>query len=254
MMRDLMNRNSIALLITGIVVILTTIVVFALLFPIWSVFSIPSLIGMIVAEAILFGGLILLERLNERSNQIFLRSGFGVWLGICCGGEFALSFLTVIQPTLLIPWLLAIQLIIFAALIIGCGAIWIASRRFFVEESSTAQDVSANMARAETLEALSSQCSNPSAKHALLKLSDDIRFSDNTVNQPIDEKIDSLIHTIKLIIDENTTDPIVGIEEYSVASNASIMSTEALQHQLTELANLISERKSQSKIEKRGGF
>lgn len=258
-----LDRRTSALLIAGGITVLATVLVFALIIPIWFLFSIPSLVGMVAAEAIFFAGLILVGQQADHLDPVFFRSGFITWLGICCGTEFVVSLLSVFLPTILMPWYWAIQIVILVALVIGCGAIWLLSTHFAVDDFAVMRNVSNGKARAETLRILAAKCPDALTKQKMLKFADDIGYADNTEESTEGSQIDRLISEISqnIMLLENEENASHGNEPSvekspteQIRDSQKTEAGEALKDQLTELSTAIEERKAQTKIAKRGGF
>lgn len=75
-----MNRRAKVFLIIGAVSILVTLLVALINITVWDGVALPAVLFLLLAELVLFGGFALIERLAEKTAQVFFRAGCGVTL------------------------------------------------------------------------------------------------------------------------------------------------------------------------------
>ena len=69
-----MNRRSMTISFSGVIILIVTVIITTLYVDDWPMLTIGAFIMLLLTEILFFGGLILVERIAERSEQIITRS------------------------------------------------------------------------------------------------------------------------------------------------------------------------------------
>ena len=220
--------------ISGAVLLVLTLLVFALLVPAESPGYAYSLSSLLVAEALTFGGLAIQDKVLPGHDGLFVRSGWNSVIVICGIALVSVSVMSVIMGSERIAPMLAIQLCILAFEAIACLLVLHFGRRAYLDENAlkAAQGISQDRYRDLRRIAYSSRDHN--VRKELIRLSEDVRFSDDTKALPIDTQIDS---TIVRLESAQTDDDGIAVKE-----------------EIGRLGDLLTARKDLVASSNRGGF
>lgn len=188
-----MNKRGRSLSAIAIICIIVTVALFFILTSKRNISQWVGLVTMLTAELILFGGLIYLELVAERSSQIILRIVCGLSLLIFSGISIIVSIICIVTRPEHLKAFTGIQILLLAIMIIliilGKHA---ASH---VNKSSTEILAAESKLRSikDTLEQLAINKKYGEYKPLLDKVAEAVRFSDTSAIVPADDEIVSCL-------------------------------------------------------------
>jgi len=225
------NRRVFVLGISGIIILLVTIILFALLKPAECNSSISLGLGFLLfAEVVLFGGLISLEFMQ--GSQIISRVGCGtVTIGYAVISAMT-AIVCMIENTDSVKLFWIIEIVLTAIAVISFIIFMVISESVRSKDDKVIKSISNITAMVDSLTILSD---NSKYGKQFQKLAEDLRFTDVSTSVEIDEEIEMIISKIEM---ELTND------EYS----------EVVSEYINKLSLLIKKRKNQVRDKKIGGL
>lgn len=231
-----MSKTSKILLGVGLALIAATLAIVFLVGPMRASSFYPALCGIEIAEAVFFGGLIVLEESSGRFDRLFTRIGCTTILSVCCIAAFLVSLFFMLVPETSLSWFIAIQIAIATILIVGFIVFYFIGARFVSDDRALLSNATSGIDRANQLQQLALKCEDTSVRKILERASDGIRSSDNTSEMGIAIKIDQKIAALSAAVGQEWSDQ------------------SAIKERAAEIMELIDEKKNQEAALKRGGF
>ena len=230
-----MKRRSITISISGVIVLLATIIISAICIDDWSGLTGWAFSAILWSEIIFFCGLVFVEWIAERTEQIITRASLYVILS-------AYAIINIPGSILYIAFykdactsfaVVEVALLSLAAVAIVVSLATSKSIRQSNEKTMNAvATIEAMVERLNKL-AIAPECKVYSS--ALKKVSEDLKFTDISVSVPEDAEIDGAISSIEVAV-------------ISESENA----TETIKEALIRLNSLISKRKISTSSCKKG--
>lgn len=208
-----------ALTIVGASCIAATILIYMLLVPGDMDFFIMSLVALILSEMMLFGGIATVLFLKNETNSVLMIAGSTSLICICSVALFATGLIFISASMAMLRVFLSICLLIILLYSVGLVVFFFIDKHLRKSESGEMQLVEANLARATRLKAAAECCTNPTLRNQLLRMSDDVCYSDGTVyvseDAAMDKRIDALCNALKtddVATAEKLTNDLIQIE------------------------------------------
>lgn len=230
-----MNIRGKTISISGVIILIATIIIATLCIDDWSRLTVLAFSTMLLTEIVFFGGLIFIEWISEKTEQLITRSSLYVLLSFYLVISILLSILYMVFFKEATTSFVIIQVILLAIITIAIMVSLAVSKSIYKSNEktmTTLTSVEEMITRLNKLAALP-KCAVYSS--AIKKLSDNLRFTDVSVNVPEDAEIDGAISTIEI---EAT------IENEDAA--------ETIKETLIHLNSLIAQRKVTSSAAKKG--
>lgn len=199
----------------------------------WSGLTGWAFSAMFLTEILYFGGMILVERIAEKTEQIITRSALYVLLTAYAVINILVSIIYIAFFKQANTSFVIVEVILLAIIAIAAVVSLAASKGIHQSNENTMNSIAniENMIERLNKLAVSPNCTAYSS--ALKKLSDDLRFIDISKNVPEDAKIAEAISTIEIEI--NSDD-----------------STETIKETLVRMNTLIAQRKIAVQASKKG--
>lgn len=228
-----MSRAARLLLAIGLASMATTVLVVALIAPLWLLGVSVGLAGMLWAEALLFGGLIAADCLMAGFSAAFVRGGCSAVVVTCAALSFALSAGFMLMPGMPLGLFVAFQLLIAFVLVVGCAVLAFFGRRAREGDAAAAERVAHGAGQVAALEEAAASCGDLRGRRRLAGLADALRFVDWGVGVPVDADVDTAVGALSRAA--------VGGDAPAVAREAAL------------LEELLKKRAAQSAAARRGG-
>lgn len=232
-----MNRYSKALLISGIITVVISVIVLLLCINDWGGLTPLAAVFFIWAEIVFFGGLIFQQKISSQTEQLVLQASFIPLLTIysfVCGG-LSVLFLIKFKPEW--KFFISIQLVLAGITAILLIALYSASKAIRSANRNTMHDIiqiNSYISRINTLAVSAGE--EESYGLDLKTISEALRFTDVSAVVSVDEEINDIISELELEFEKETI----------------FRSAKLIQERCTKLAKLIEKRKIQSKTIKEG--
>lgn len=229
-----MKRREKAFSISGILVILVTILLFFITTQERTTITWLGFCFLIIAEIVFFGGMIFIEKSAKELSQIIVRSGLGSTITIYAIASIIVSLVymnffrdSIISFCVIQILLLAISMIL--------GIVFYTSGKSTRSNDAMINDASAMINK--MLSKMKLLMSNKEYKNDLEKLYDSLRFSDTSTLVKADYELDDKIQDLE-----------------SVFSNDDENKNEKIDTLLNNISELINRRKSEVMESKRGSI
>lgn len=222
-----MNRRSKTLLLSGVIVVFTTIIILVLCIKDWSGITPLASIFIVFAELILFLGMTFVEKIATATEQLVIRSSYSVLLLFYTAISVIISLVFINKNKYAFITFIVLQLLLFSIIIIQLIVMYFTSKgiRIFKEKTLTATtQLDSLIGRLNTLSASESAKANTKA---LKKLAEDLRFTDTSTLVASDTQIDRVISELELELNKET----------------EAQRSEFIEHNITLLNSLIAKRK-----------
>jgi hypothetical protein len=231
-----LNKRGKLISITAIICIVITIVLFFLLISNRNTAQWVGFLTLLVAELLLFGGMICLEQPADNSSQIILRTVNGFSIIAFPTISIIVSIIYIALKPVNFKLFTLVQILLLAAMVI---LYFIGSHvASYVKESNTellaAESRILNIK--DTLIQFSMDKSNSEYKVLLEKVAEEIRFSDTSTTVPADDEIKDCLTKLELALLRDV-------------DNKNVEVTDILQNMLL----LVKKRKTEVKNTKSGG-
>lgn len=232
------NRNN-AISIIGVIVVIFTGILFALLTKDRTT-SMFICLGFIVgAEIVFFGGLLIIEYLSRTTSQIILRTVCGITLGVCSLASVLVSCVYMGRDVDSLRWFYSWQLIIWVLAIVVITIGYFTASSVKNSDTKTMKAVVTLTNVVNLLTSLSVDSRNTKYAEQLKKIADELRYSDTSSIVPSDELIQNAVAKLELAL----------IQEYGEDEKDS-----EIKNLLSEMSVLINRRKQEVKLAKVGGI
>lgn len=232
-----MKTRKTSIIISAVITFLATIIIATFCINDWVGIT-PWAFGMILwSEIVFFGGLILLENVSKGTEQLISRSVISTLLSCYLIANVCSSIVFIAFFNEYTEVFVVLEVLFFVILAIGVVVALAASKGVYESNERTMQTVSTVEGMISRLNKLSMtpQCEPYSA--TLKKLYEDLRFTDVSVNVPVDEEIEQAISTIEIEI-----------------SGKDELDDEMLKSTMVRLNSLIEKRKVETKDCKKGSI
>lgn len=223
--------------------IVVTAIVVALINPLWTPMSIVSFLGLIWAEAILFGGLYFLGSQAPEGSSVFLRIGGSFVIIAGAVTSFIVSMIFFPMPMIMIPGFFGIQIALLVGIVIIVLIIFFLEKRFRASDEKAKEGISYIAQRSAQVAACARECTDPELRKRLERCADDLKFMDTTVRVQADSDIDSKVQAIQ-----------ADISVYNSKESDAAQAHASLASDLNGLELAIASRKDEAALSKRGGF
>lgn len=233
-----MNRRSNTLLSAGTIIIVVTIIVSCLCIKDWSGLTPLGMAFMVWAELALFGGLILVEKISENTEQTMLRASYLVILPVYSTCAFIVSAVFIIW---LKDWIIAfiiVHLILAAIAAILLIVFSTASKSVYSSNVKTINATNQIGNYVSRLAALVTIMGNSEYIPAVKKAAENLRFTDTSTVVQVDYDIENIISDLEVEFSKETTSQSIDI----------------IKGKITQLNSLIAKRKIETATVKKGGF
>lgn len=224
----------------GAACLLATIVVVALINPIWTPMSVLAFFGLLWAEAILFGGLYFLNWRAPEGSSVFLRVGGSFVIIAGAITSLVISMVFFPFPMIMIPGFIAIQIALLLGIVIIVLVIFFLEKRFRASDEKAKEGISYTAQRSARVAACARECADPELRKRLERCADDLKFMDTTIRVQADSDIDSRIQAIQTNI--------------SACNSEKSDTAQVLMSDVNGLELAIASRKDEAALFKRGGF
>lgn len=232
------NRNN-AISIIGVILVIFTGILFALLTEDRTT-SMFICLGFIVgAEIVFFGGLLIIEYLSRTTSQIILRTVCGITLGVCSLASVLVSCVYMGRDVDSLRWFYSWQLIIWVLAIVVITIGYFTASSVKTSDTKTMKTVVTLTNVANLLTSLSDDSRNTKYAEQLKKIADELRYSDTSSFVPSDELIQNAVAKLEFVL----------VQEYGEDEKDS-----EIKNLLSEMSILINRRKQEVKLTKVGGI
>lgn len=232
------NRNS-AISIIGVIIVVFTGILFALLTEDRRT-SMFICLGFIVgAEIVLFGGLLTIEYLSRTTSQIIVRTVCGITLGVGSIASILVSCIYMGRDVDSLRGFYSWQLIIWVLAIIGITIGFFTASSVKASDTRTMNTVITLTLVTDQLTSLSDDSRNTKYADQLKKIADELRYSDTSSLVPSDELIQNAVAKLEVVL----------VQEYGEDEKDT-----EIKNLLSEILVLINRRKQEVKLTKVGGI
>lgn len=232
------NRTS-AISIIGVVLVVFTGILFALLTEDRRT-SMFICLGFIVgAEIVFFGGLLAIEYLSRTTSQIIVRTVCGIILGVGSLASILVSCIYMGRDIDSLRGFYSWQLIIWVLAIIGITIGYFTASSVKTSDTRTMNAVMTLTNIFDQLTSFSDDSRNTKYADQLKKIADELRYSDTSSLVPSDELIQNAVAKLEVVL----------VQEYGEDEKDS-----EINNLLSEILVLINRRKQEVKLTKVGGI
>lgn len=196
-----MNRRSKTILVSGVISLVATIIVLLICINEWSGLTGWAFFAMLWSEVVLFGGLVFVEWLAEKSEQIITRLSLYVIITAYAVINFLISIFYMTVAKEATTSFTVIQVVILAVASVGIVISLAASKAVQRSNEHTAKAVENAEAMIERLDklALCPECNRFAS--TFKKMSAELRFTDISKTVAEDAEISNVISIIEGEID-----------------------------------------------------
>lgn len=192
-----MNGKSKISAILGVVVLVATIVIFAISRPVMFPATILGFCFLVYSEIVFFGDFILLEYLAKKSSEILTRVGVGIPIAIYAAVVFISSLIYMNIHILAFRGFLILQILLFVAVVIVAYIIGAFSSSARYKDAKVLQADLMVRGFAEELLLIKEQTEK---KAEIDKLIESIRFSDTSVMVDADVELNDTISNLGNVV------------------------------------------------------
>lgn len=232
------NRTS-AISIIGVVLVVFTGILFALLTEDRRTSMFICLGFMVGAEIVFFGGLLAIEYLSRTTSQIIVRTVCGIILGVGSLASILVSCIYMGRDIDSLRGFYSWQLIIWVLAIIGITIGYFTASSVKTSDTRTMNAVMTLTNIFDQLTSFSDDSRNTKYADQLKKIADELRYSDTSSLVPSDELIQNAVAKLEVVL----------VQEYGEDEKDS-----EINNLLSEILVLINRRKQEVKLTKVGGI
>lgn len=232
------NRTS-AISIIGVVLVVFTGILFALLTEDRRTSMFICLGFMVGAEIVFFGGLLAIEYLSRTTSQIIVRTVCGIILGVGSLASILVSCIYMGRDIDSLRGFYSWQLIIWVLAIIGITIGYFTASSVKTSDTRTMNAVMTLTNIFDQLTSFSDDSRNTKYADQLKKIADELRYSDTSSLVPSDELIQNAVAKLEVVL----------VQEYGEDEKDS-----EINNLLSEILVLINRRKQELKLTKVGGI
>ncbi len=183
--------------IIGIVVVLATILIFAIAHPFIFPSTILGFVFLLYSEIIFFAGFAFVEYWAQKSSPIMTRAGIGVPIGIYAIAVFVSSIIYMNLHIILYRGFLVIQILMLVAVAAITLVMTLASKNRAVKDSKVLQADAMVRGFADELTLIRSKTDK---KASIDKVIDAVKYSDTSVMVAVDAELNDAIEELKEIV------------------------------------------------------
>lgn len=195
-----MNKRGKAISISGIIMFLITIFVFFMMTKDRVATTWISLLFLLFAEVTLFGGLIIIEYLADKTSQIIIRAGCGFVLIAYSIISIIVSMYYIISVKESVKPLMTIQVVLLGIAVILFIVLYITSVSVKDSSDKVVNSTVRVNSGIDKLNLLSQDVSNIKYKKQLENIAEDLKFTDISTLVSCDEKIDCKLACLELAL------------------------------------------------------
>ena len=232
------NRTS-AISIIGVVLVVFTGILFALLTEDRRTSMFICLGFMVGAEIVFFGGLLAIEYLSRTTSQIIVRTVCGIIVGVGSLASILVSCIYMGRDIDSLRGFYSWQLIIWVLAIIGITIGYFTASSVKTSDTRTMNAVMTLTNIFDQLTSFSDDSRNTKYADQLKKIADELRYSDTSSLVPSDELIQNAVAKLEVVL----------VQEYGEDEKDS-----EINNLLSEILVLINRRKQELKLTKVGGI
>lgn len=232
------NRTS-AISIIGVVLVVFTGILFALLTEDRRTSMFICLGFMVGAEIVFFGGLLAIEYLSRTTSQIIVRTVCGIILGVGSLASILVSCIYMGRDIDSLRGFYSWQLIIWVLAIIGITIGYFTASSVKTSDTRTMNAVMTLTNIFDQLTSFSDDSRNTKYADQLKKIADELRYSDTSSLVPSDELIQNAVAKLEVVL----------VQKYGEDEKDS-----EINNLLSEILVLINRRKQEVKLTKVGGI
>lgn len=232
------NRNS-AISIIGVILVVFTGILFALLTEDRRTSMFICLGFIIGAEIVFFGGLLTIEYLSRTTSQIIVRTVCGITLGVGSLASILVSCIYMGRDVDSLRGFYSWQLIVWVLAIIGITIGFFTASSVKASDTRTMNAVMTLTLVTDQLTSLSDDSRNTKYADQLKKIADELRYSDTSSLVPSDELIQNAVAKLEVVL----------VQEYGEDEKDT-----EIKNLLSEILVLINRRKQEVKLTKVGGI
>lgn len=232
------NRTS-AISIIGVVLVVFTGILFALLTEDRRTSMFICLGFMVGAEIVFFGGLLAIEYLSRTTSQIIVRTVCGIIVGVGSLASILVSCIYMGRDIDSLRGFYSWQLIIWVLAIIGITIGYFTASSVKTSDTRTMNAVMTLTNIFDQLTSFSDDSRNTKYADQLKKIADELRYSDTSSLVPSDELIQNAVAKLEVVL----------VQEYGEDEKDS-----EINNLLSEILVLINRRKQEVKLTKVGGI
>ncbi len=195
-----MNKRGKTILISGIIMFAITIFVFFMMTKDRVATTWISLLFLLFAEITLFGGLIIIEYLAEKTSQIVIRAGCGFILVAYSIISIIVSMYYIISVKESVKLLMTIQVVLLGIAVILFIVFYTTSVSVKVSSDKVINATVKVSSVIDKLNLLSQDVSNVKYKKQIEKIAEDLKFTDISTLVSCDEKIECKLSCLELTL------------------------------------------------------
>ena len=193
-----MKRRSISISISGVITLIATIIISTLCIDDWTGLTGWAFSTLLLTEILSFGGLVLVEWIAERTEQIIIRSTLYVLLSAYAVINIPISIIYMALLKEADTSFVIVEVVLLSIVAIAIVVSLTTSKSIRQSNGKTMNTVASIEAMIERLNRLSVSPQCEAYSVALKKLSDDLRFTDISASVPEDAEIDGVISAIEI--------------------------------------------------------
>lgn len=194
-----MNNRAKVSTIIGIVVVIATVLIFAIVHPAIFPSAILGFAFILYSEIIFFAGFAFVEYWASKSSQIMTRAGIGVPIGIYAIAVFVSSIIYINLHIIFYRGFLVLQILMLVAAVTITLVMTLASNNRAVKDSKVLQADAMVRGFAEELTLIRSKTDK---KASIDKVIDAIKYSDTSVMVDVDVELNDAIKELKDIVSD----------------------------------------------------
>lgn len=195
-----MNKRGKTISISGIIMFVLTILMFFMMTNDRVTSTWISLFFLLFAEIILFGGFLMIEYLADKASHIVIRSGCGFVLVAYSIISTIVSMYYIISVKESVKLLLTIQIVLLGIAVILFAVFYTASVRIKDSSDKVIKATIRVSSIVDKLNLLSQDVNNVKFKKELLKIAEDLRFTDTSTLVPCDDEINRKLASLELAL------------------------------------------------------
>lgn len=230
-----MNRRSMTISISGVIALLATIIIAIFCIHDWSGLTGWAFSTILWSEIIFFGGLVFVEWVAEKTEQLITRSALYVWFSGYAIVNIPVSILFILFFKQAISAFIVIEVLLLAVVVIAIVLSLSISKGIHQSNKSTMEHVISVESMVERLNKLAVTPTCKAYASALRKMGEELRFTDCSVGVKEDEEISKVIAEMEID-----------------AANDDEKAGNTIRDNLVKLKDLIAKRKLSASSVKKG--
>ena len=179
--------------LSGMVILIATLLIVLINTRDWSGITAAAFLFMLWSEIVLFGGLIMIERLAARTSQILLRAGGGITVAAYSVITFVVSLVYMLSFKEAARSFFTLQFILLALAAILCMAFFAIGKSTKASNDAVSNSRSFHEDHINRLNILKADPANGAYAATLGSLAEDLRFTDISTVVPVDYEFDTVL-------------------------------------------------------------